>query len=118
MMELLQQGPEIPQAVFVIWIIVLVVAVAVVLPLTVYLLHRTLTAAQHIERYFAEMRDAGVGIAENTSHVTALDGTIAVATQILQTAGSINEHSATIKTTLAGRVNAGDRSADGATNGG
>lgn len=101
----LQQQPfEVPTAVYVIWIIVLVVAVFIILPLAVYLLQRTLNAARNIERYFAEMRDAGVGIAQNTSHITALDDTISVATQILETAGSINEHTATIKTTLAGRV--------------
>ena len=104
-LSILQQPIEVPMAVYVIWIIVLAVAVFVILPLAVYLLQRTLNAARNIELYFAEMRDAGVGIAENTSHITALDDTISVATQILETAGSINEHTATIKTTLAGRVN-------------
>jgi len=98
------QTIEVPDAVYWIWIFVLVVAVLVVLPLTVYLLHRTLTAARNIERYLAEMRDAGVGIAKNTSNITALDDTIAVATQILGTAGSIKEHAATIESTLAARA--------------
>lgn len=106
LMSILQQQPiEVPTAVYTIWIVVLVIAVFVILPLAVYLLQRTLNAARNIERYFAEMRDAGVGIAQNTSHISALDDTISVATQILETAGSINEHTATIKTTLAGRVN-------------
>ena len=105
MMTLLQQEPiEVPNAVYTIWIIVLILAVFVILPLALYLLQRTLNAARGIEQYFAEMRDAGVGIAQNTSHISALDGTISVATQILETAGSINEHAGTIKTTLAGRV--------------
>lgn len=93
-----------PAAVYVIWIIVLAVAVLVVLPLTVALLHRTLTAARGIERYFAEMRDAGVGVANNTANITALDDTIAVATQILETAGSIKSHAATIETTMSVRA--------------
>lgn len=101
----LQQPIEVPTAVYTIWIIVLAIAVFVILPLAVYLLQRTLNAARNIEQYFAEMRDAGVGIAQNTSHITALDDTIGVATQILETAGAINEHTETIKTTLAGRVN-------------
>lgn len=96
----------VPTAVYLIWIVTLAVAVLIVLPVTVYLLHRTLTAAQSIERYFAEMREAGVGIAENTSHVSALDDTIAVATEILSTAGEIESHAATIKKTLAGRASA------------
>jgi hypothetical protein len=91
----------------VIWIIVLAVAVLIILPLTVALLQRTLNAARNIERYFAEMRDAGVGIANNTSHIKALDDTITVATQLLGIAGSIKEHAATIETTFVTRA-AGD----------
>ncbi len=94
----------VPQAVYVIWGVLLAVAVLVVLPLVVYLLHRTLKASLSIERYFGEMLEAGVGIAENTSHVKALEDTIQVATTILSVAGNINQHSETIKTTLAGRV--------------
>ena len=94
----------VPTAVYVIWIIVLAVAVLIVLPLTVYLLQRTLNAARNIERYFAEMRDAGLGIHNNTQHVRALDDTIGVATTILETAGSIKNHAAAIESTLAGRA--------------
>ncbi|MEO6458222.1 MAG: hypothetical protein ABIO92_08100 [Chloroflexia bacterium] len=104
------EGVDVPAAVYVIWIIVLAVAVLVVLPITVALLHRTLKAARGIERYFAEMRDAGVGVAGNTAHIKALDNTIAVATQILETAGSINSHAATIETTMATRARSNGRS--------
>jgi len=96
---------EVPTAVYIIWAITLASAVLVILPLAVYLLQRTLNAARSIERYFAEMRDAGVGIAQNTSHIKALDDTIGVATQILQTAGSIKEHTGTIGTALTNRAN-------------
>ena len=94
----------VPTAVYVIWIIVLVVAVLVILPLTVYLLQRTLNAARNIELYFGEMRDAGLGIHNNTQHVKALDDTISAATQLLDTAGSINEHAAMIETALTARA--------------
>jgi hypothetical protein len=94
----------IPTAVYVIWIIVLAVAVLVILPLTVYLLQRALNAARNIERYLAEMRDAGVGIASNTQHIKALDDTIQVAGQLLATAGSIDEHAATIESALTARA--------------
>jgi len=93
-----------PSGVYAIWAITLAIAVLVVLPLTVFLLQRTLNAARSIERYFAEMRDAGVGIANNTQHIKALDDTISVATQILGTAGSIQTHAAVIETTLAARA--------------
>ncbi|HEX6387141.1 MAG TPA: hypothetical protein VF177_20945 [Anaerolineae bacterium] len=105
MIILLYQEPiAIPTAVYVIWAITLAVAILVVLPLTVLLLQRTYKATRNIERYMGDMRDAGVGITRNTSHIKALDDTIEVATQILDTAGSIKEHSAAIETTLVDRV--------------
>lgn len=103
-MRIAQQALEVPSAVYIIWGATLAIAILVILPLTVYLLQRTLNAARRTERYLAEMRDAGVGIAQNTSHIASLDDTIDVATQILDTAGSIREHTATIESTLAGRV--------------
>lgn len=102
---------SVPDAVYVIWAITLALAVLVILPVAVYLLHRTLTAARGIERYLAEMRDAGIGIAGNTRHITALDDTISVATQMLDTAGSINDHAATIEMTLAARAQSNGRGA-------
>ena len=101
--SLLQQA-GVPQAVYTIWAITLAIVVLVIVPLAIYLLHRTLTAARSIERYFAEMAEAGVGIAANTSHVKALEDTISIATKILSVAGNIDSHSDTIKTTLAGRA--------------
>lgn len=101
---LLQEPIVVPTAVYVIWAITLAIAVLVILPLTVYLLQRTLNAARNIERYLAESRDAGVGIADNTGHIKALDDTIEVATKILGTAGSLKEHAATIETSFAARA--------------
>lgn len=100
----LWQDVVVPQGVYIIWAILLIVAVFIVLPLVVFLLHRTWLAARSIERYFAEMAAAGVGIAENTSHIKALEDTIAVATTILGVAGNINDHTNTIMTTLAARA--------------
>ena len=99
-----QEPIVIPTAVYVIWAITLAVAILVILPLAVYLLHRTLKAARNIERYLAEMRDAGQGIAHNTSHIKALDNTITVAGQLLETAASIKTHAATLETTLQARA--------------
>ncbi len=86
------------------WLIVLIVAVVLVLPLLVYLLHRAWRAARSIELYFAEMAQAGMGIAGNTAHIKALESTISVATQILGVAGNINSHAETIETTMATRA--------------
>lgn len=94
----------IPAAVYWLWAVVLVIAVVVILPIVVILLHRTMRAARQIEQYFAEMADAGAGIAQNTSHIKALSDTISVASTLLSVAGNINSHSATIQQTLAQRV--------------
>ncbi|MFN8482252.1 MAG: hypothetical protein U0768_04210 [Anaerolineae bacterium] len=95
---------NVPDAVYWLWGLVLLIAVFIVLPVTVYLLQRVLNAARSIERYLGEMRDAGVGIAGNTSHIPALDDTIGVAQQLLATAGAIDEHAATIETMLTARA--------------
>ncbi len=95
---------EIPTAVYVIWWATLIVAVVVVLPLAVYLLHRALMAARQIERYAALALEGGVGIAANTENIAALEGTITTATGILETARSIEEHTGTIEGALASQA--------------
>ena len=87
----------------ILWTILLVVAVGVLGPI-IRLLHKTLMAAKSIERYFKEMKAAGLGIAGNTEHIKALNSTIEVAVDILDTAGKINSNSETIEVTLAGRA--------------
>ncbi len=95
---------EIPMAVYVIWWATLIVAVVVVLPLAVYLLHRTLRAARQIERYAARALAAGEGIVGNTEDIAALEETISTATGILDTARAIEEHTGTIEEVLAARA--------------
>ena len=84
-----ESGPMIPQTVFVIWWVGLIVTLVLFVPLSVYYLHRTFKAARSIQRYAAEALKAAAGIAGNTQHIAALDSTIAVAGQILGTAGSV-----------------------------
>ena len=91
-----------PQVVYIFWIIILVVAV-LLLPFIVWLLHKVLYSARHIERYLREMKEAGLGIAGNTAHITALNSTIEVATGILDSAGKINSNAETIETVMADR---------------
>lgn len=90
--------------VYIIWWAVLAVAVLVIVPVVVTLLHRGLRAARAIEHYSARTLAAGVGIANNTAAVAALQDTITVATDILGTAGQIERHTAAMKETLAGRT--------------
>lgn len=90
-----------------IWLATLLVAVVVIVPLAVLLLHRTLRAAISIRRYLDEMLAAGVGIAGHTASIAALDDTIQTATTMVGVAGSIKEHSGTIASVLAQRAQGG-----------
>jgi len=91
------------QAVHVLWTILLVVTVSL-LPLIISLLHKTWRASRSIERYFKEMNEAGVGIAGNTAHISALNDTIQVATTMLGVAGEIDGNAAIINGALADRA--------------
>ena len=91
-----------PQAVYILWIIVLAVAL-ILFPFIMRLLHKTFMAAKNIERYLREMKEAGMGIAGNTGHILALDSTITVAVDILDSAGKINTNAETIETVMADR---------------
>lgn len=96
--------PTLPTAVYVIWSIVLLVVIVLIVPLAIALLHRTLRAALSIRRYLDEMLQAGVGIAGNTSSISALNDTISVAGSMVATAGSIKQHTGTIATVMSERA--------------
>ncbi len=96
--------PTLPATIYAIWWTVLLVVIIVIVPLAVVLLHRTLVAAMSIRRYLAEMLEAGVGIAQNTGSIPALNDTIAVAGGMVKTAGSIKQHSAMIAEVLSQRA--------------
>lgn len=99
-----------PDSVYFIWKSVLFIVVFIIVPLAIYLLQRTLRGALNIRRYFKEMLAAGVGIAENTSSIVALNDTITVATGMVETSERLNEHSATIATVLSTRAAEGTTS--------
>lgn len=89
--------------ILILWATLLVVTV-LLLPLIVSLLHRTWVASKSIERYFKEMKEAGLGIAENTGYVSELDNTISVASGILEVAGEIDNNAKTIKEAVSERA--------------
>jgi hypothetical protein len=93
-----------PNAVYVIWWVGLIVTLVVFVPLAVYLLHRTWRAARSIQWYAAEALTAAAGIAGNTKYVPALDDTITVAGQMLGVAGGIVNKLDTAATVLAERA--------------
>jgi len=92
-----------PTIVLVLWVLLLLAVIAL-LPFIVVGLHRAWNAARSIDRYFAEMLEAALGIAGNTQEIPQLDATIDTATTMLTVAGGIRQKAETIKTTLAGRV--------------
>ena len=63
---------------------------------------RSSSAANSIDRYAADIWDAGQAIARNTASIWQLGQTNAVAGQILATAQSIDGHAAAIDQALTG----------------
>lgn len=99
-----------PLTVYVIWGGTLLLILIVIVPLAVILLHRTLVAAWSIRRYMADMLVGGVSIAENTSSVPALNNTITVASDMVETARNLEDRSATIGEVLSRRAAGGTTS--------
>ena len=85
-----------------IWAITLAVVTVVIVPLAIYLLHRTLRAARSIERYTRESLAAGVGIASNTGAIAALDDTIRAASSLLEAAEALKRQTAEVSDAVAG----------------
>ena len=85
-----------------IWAITLAVVTVVIVPLAVYLLHRTLRAARSIERYTRESLAAGVGIASNPGAIAALDDTIRAASSLLEAAEALKRQTAEVSDAVAG----------------
>jgi hypothetical protein len=91
-------------AVYVIWWVMLVVAIVAVVPAALYLLHRLWRAADSIELYTAEALAAGLGIARNTTAITALDQTVRLGGELGSVAASVRRHAAAIEKALADRT--------------
>jgi hypothetical protein len=97
-------APLFPPAVYTIWWIGLILTLVVFVPLSVFLLHRTWRAARSIQLYAADALAAAAGIAGNTQHIPALDATIGVAGEMLETAGEVVNKLDTVATVLAQRA--------------
>ena len=94
----------VPAAVYTIWCVGLIVTLVILVPLAVYLLHRTWRAARSIQRYAAETLQAAGGIARNTANIAALDATIGVAGDMLAAAGAAERKLDTVATVLGERI--------------
>ncbi len=97
-------SPAIPHAVSIVWWIGLIVTLVVLVPLAVYLLHRTWRSARSIQRYAAETLQAAGGIARNTVNIAALDATIGVASDVLAVTGSVERKLDTVAAVLEERA--------------
>ena len=78
-----------PDTVFTLWLITVALALVVFVPLSVYMLASLLRATRSIQRYARDAVAPAHAIAANTSAIPALDGTIAVATEILAAAEGV-----------------------------
>lgn len=83
------------------WVLALSIG-AVVIGVVAALLLRIIRAANSIDRYAADIWDAGQKIAGNTASIWMLGQTNSVAGQILATAQSIDGHAAAIDHALNG----------------
>lgn len=93
-----------PTTVLVLWWIAIGLTVLVIVPLAVYLLHRTWRAARNIQRYSADALEAGLGIAGNTALIPALDETIAGAGPLLERAAAIHDLTDSVASLLRSRA--------------
>lgn len=91
-------------AVLALWWIALGLTVLVIVPLTIFLLHRLLVAARSIRRFTAETLEAGVGIAGHTAGITALDETISTAVPIVEKVGRLKKGARTLEGALRERA--------------
>ena len=87
------------------WVLALTVG-GVVIGVVAALLLRIIRAANSIDRYAADIWDAGQKIAGNTASIWMLGQTNSVAGQILATAQSIDRHAAAIDQALTGAQSA------------
>lgn len=93
------------------WVLTLGVG-AVVIAVVAALLIRIIRAANSIDRYAADIWEAGQAIARNTAAIWQLGQTNSVAGQILATAQSIDGHAAAIDQALTGATTPETTTAD------
>jgi len=100
----MSEAPNFPPLVFTLWWIGLLVTLLVFVSLAVYLLHSTFRAARSIQKNAREALQAAGGIAGNTLHISALNLTIAKATEVLGAAQNVDAKLATIADVMATRA--------------
>ena len=100
-------GSMFPDTVFTLWVITVGLALVVFVPLSVYMLASLLRATRSIQRYARDAVAPAQAMAANTSAIPALNGTIAVATEILAAAEGVARKLDTIANVLGARAGRG-----------
>jgi hypothetical protein len=95
-----------PSMVYTLWLVTVVLAAIVFVPLAVYSLASLLRTVQSIRRYARDAVAPAQAIGVSTSALPALDGTIAIASEVLAAAEAVAAKLDTIATVLEAR---GDR---------
>lgn len=93
-----------PESVFTVWWIGLILTLVVFVPLAVFWLHQLWKAARSIQLYAKDALVAAGGIAGHTVNIPALDATIGVATEILAAAGEVEAKTRTVADVLESRA--------------
>ena len=93
--------------VFTLWMVTVVLALVLFVPLSVYMLASLLRATRSIQRYARDAVAPAQAIAANTSAVPALDVTIAMATEILSAAEGVAQKLDAIANALEARASRG-----------
>ena len=96
-----------PDTVFTVWMVTVVLALVVFVPLSVYMLASLLRATRSIQRNARDAVAPAQAIATQTSAIPALDATIAVATEILAAAEDVAKKLNAIANVLEVRINRG-----------
>lgn len=78
-----------PDTVYTLWRSTVVLALVVLAPLSVYLLNSLWRAARSVRNYSREILAASRAIQLNTAAIPATNGTIAVATELVEAAESV-----------------------------
>jgi hypothetical protein len=92
------------ETVFTLWMATVALALVLFVPLSVYMLASLLRATRSIQHYARDAVVPAQAIATHTSAVPALDGTIAVATEVLAAAEGVAKKLDTIATVLEARA--------------
>lgn len=104
---MVEQGFQLSSTAMTLWWIILAVTALVLVPLAWYLLHRTWQAARSIQDYTERALDSGLGIADNTRAVAALEETVSIADAMAGRADRLADGASGLRALLLSRAREG-----------